>query len=394
MIRQNTKIVEQENINPLLIQDYSTTITILEHLSDAIFILSNSGNIEYANQSAYDMLGLDQDNLINKNIEELIPVSEQNSSILSRVYTGVSVEVETEIKAINYNIPVLINFSLVKDSKNQIRFIIASARDIAWRKEMERVLNQKQILEMSKNRFREMGELTINIVHNLSQPLTSLRLKLELLQKEFKNKKMNPEKIKAHLGKMDQLLDVIDSTVNNARTFATQTEDETFKIIKIKESINNALNQLRYEFTENDIDVITELGNGDPMVMANPLTLQQVFVTLMRMQMKYLASENPTNRKRKIILSMANNQSKWLGIMVTAKCEQDKDYIPQVKEIQIEETFDFDLKVVKLITESLGGDFNWYPQAENGFIFSIRIPVDTDDERAQLRNMIELFHDA
>jgi K+-sensing histidine kinase KdpD len=193
---------------------------------------------------------------------------------------------------------------------------------------------------------------------------------------------------------MNQLLDVIDSTVNNARSFATQTEDESFKIIKIKECIENAIDQLSYEFTENNIALKSELGQDDPLVMANPITLQQIFVTLFRIQMKYLVAENIQSVKRKIILSMADNQSKWLGIMITAQSETNKNDIPQVNEITVEETFDFDLNVVKLIAESLGGDFNWYPQARNGFIFSLRIPIDSDDERAQLRNMIELFHDA
>ena len=68
-------------------------------------------------------------------------------------------------------------------------------------------------------------------------------------------------------------------------------------------------------------------------------------------------------------------------------------YIPEVDETDLQDSYELDLKVVKLIAETLGGDFNWYPQAQNGFIFSIRIPIDVGDERSQLRNMIELFHD-
>ncbi|MCB0281065.1 MAG: PAS domain-containing sensor histidine kinase [Calditrichae bacterium] len=392
-MKQKKSAREQKNVTTNQRQDYLATVTILEHLSDSVFILNNKGIIEYANRSALDMLGMDQSRVLQRHLADFISTQNGSENVFNIALSGNNTEVETEFTAKNFNIPVLINFGTVRDHDGGIRFIIASARDIAWRKEMERVLSQKQILEMSKNRFREMGELTINIVHNLSQPLTSLRLKLDLLQKELNAVNTDKSKSLAHIEKMDQLLDVIDATVNNARSFATQTEDESFKIIRIKDSIANAMHQLSYEFTENNIEISSELGQGEPMVMANPITLQQVFVTLFRMQMKYLSAESAVTAKRKIVISMADNQSKWLGILITAHCEAGKDEIPRVKESHIEETFDFDLNVVKLIAESLGGDFNWYPQASSGFIFSIRIPIDSDDERAQLRNMIELFHD-
>ncbi len=391
---RQTKIVEKTETQKAQVQDYSATITILEHLSDAIFILSNKGFIEYANKSALDMLGVHSFDLINKSIESLVVSDGESKIVLKKINQESFNEIETEFNSKGLTIPVLLNFGVVKNGDGKTSYIIASARDISWRKEMERILNQKQVLAMSKSRFKEMGELTVNMVHNLSQPLTSLRLKLELLQREMRLKNLNKKKVEIHVEKMAQLLDVVDSTIENARRFANQTEDETIKIISLKENLDHALKQLSYEFTENDIEIVCDFDGTDYSVMANPITLQQVFVTLLRMQMKHLIITCSAKAKRKIILKVTNNQSKWLGILVTTQCDySEMMHIPEVKEIDIQDSYELDLKVVKLIAETLGGDFNWYPQAHNGFIFSMRIPIDLDDERNQLRNMIDLFHD-
>ncbi len=376
------------------VQDYSATITILEHLSDAIFILSSNGIIEYANKSALDMLGISSFELINKSVESIIEGNDESNDVLKEINQGSFNEVETRFFVKELSVPVSLSFGVVSNSEGNVNYVITSARDISWRKEMERILDQKQMMAMSKSRFKEMGELTVNMVHNLSQPLTSLRLKLELLQRDLGNKKFSKQKIEIHVNKMAQLLNVVDSTIDNARRFANQTEDQSFKIISLKENLDHALTQMSYEFTENDIEVSCDLDSSDYSVMANPITLQQVFLNLFRMQMKHLVTTSSAKATRKIVIKISNNQSKWLGILVTAQCEyKEKMYIPRVEELDMQESYELDLKVVKIIAESLGGDFNWYPQAQSGFIFSIRIPIDLDDERSQLRNMIELFHD-
>jgi len=53
-------------VSPGLLRDYTTTITILEHLSDAVFILSADGSIQYANHNATDMLRLPIEMLLGK----------------------------------------------------------------------------------------------------------------------------------------------------------------------------------------------------------------------------------------------------------------------------------------------------------------------------------------
>ncbi|MCD6441549.1 MAG: PAS domain-containing protein, partial [Candidatus Marinimicrobia bacterium] len=53
-------------------KDYFTTITILESISDAIFILDKDGKIKYANKGALNILRIDIDDLIGRFIDEIL----------------------------------------------------------------------------------------------------------------------------------------------------------------------------------------------------------------------------------------------------------------------------------------------------------------------------------
>lgn len=389
------KMNKENGLKEQTIHDYAATITILEHLTDAIFILSKMGVVEYANKAALEMVALNMYQLTGLRIDAIVSDDENSAAVLNEILQQTFNEVETEFTAKNYTVPVLLSFGVVKNSKDEVSYIIASARDIGWRKEMERVVSQKQMLAMSKSRYREMGDLTVSMVHNLSQPVTSMRLKMDLLEKELQQKRINKEKVQNHLNKMSELLTVIDENIDNARNFAFKTEDQSYKIISLKENLQHAIEQLKYEFTDKDITINSDFARADYDIMANPITIQQVIVTLLRLQMDHLNLTSSPAGKRSIDIKITDNSSKWLGMMITASCSYaQRDYIPQVKGLNFVEDFDLDLKMVEMVAESLGGDFKWYPQAQEGFIFSLRIPIDTDNERNQLRNMIELFHDA
>jgi len=364
-------------------QDYSTTITILDHLTDAIFILTPQGKIEYANSSALEIIAQSMLEISGKDLSEIVKLHESNH-FLDDINSGLFNEYETEIKGREYAVPVFINFGVVKNNEGVVRYIIASARDVGWRKEMERIVSQRQMMALSKTRYKEMGELAINLVHNVGQPLTALQLKLELARKEMEKERTSSKKMLAHLDKMGDLLESIRGTIENARRFANQTENDTFDVINIVEIIRQAHGQLDYEFTENNVTAHINSDHDQLMIMANPITLQQVFVTLFRIHLRHIITSNPIPENRIIVLNITEMDNKWLEIHIVSGA----DTLPSEEDI----SFKLDLQVVEMIAESAGGDFKWFSSPGSGIIFQIRLPLDSDQERDQLKNLIEMFH--
>ncbi len=364
------------------VPEYNAAVAILEHLHDAIFILNDRGVIEYANKSATELLGVNSYKLNGCSLKEYLFI-DPGDNWFGEALSGSNMEIEAQLKGLEYAIPVLISFGILEDAGTGLRFILVSARDIGWRKEMERLLNQKQIMTLSKSRYKEMGELAINLVHNLGQPLTSLQLKLDLSKKECGKEKPRLEKVITHLEKMGELLQNIHKTVENARRFAHQSEDESLKALNVESALKKALEQLDYEFTEKNIAIVKKTPRKATHILANPLSIQQVLVTLLR-KLIQANLESQIREERSIEIELSAENGKWIAVSI----KSGSAYWQVPDDIMLT----MDLKVVQLIVETTGGDFRWYNNKNSGILFQIRFPLNSGNEREQLQNLIALLH--
>ena len=390
------------------LRDYTTTITILEHLSDAIFILDPGGEIEYANKVALDMLGLELKDLIGSNLDHFlmsdidfghISQSNSNSYLIENIYRGVFNELETSLVNGDYTTPVVISFGLVRNRRGEVNYLIASAKDITIRKQLEREMEQRQLLALSRDRYKELGELAVNMVHNLSQPVTTIRLSIELLQKQLKVGKLDADKTGRALQKIVLMLDAITASITNVRNFAFLTEDESLKPLQINEVLSGALRQLAYDLNERNMKVDVNSSGKLPHIMANPINIQQVFVTLIKYLAQELQNDSAVGGKRrnpyaKITIIVKNIRNRWLQISIGGGRINNKPTADSgsrnADPIVIND--DLELTVVQMIITSIGGDFKAQQTSAGYPGFVLRIPVDLQQERDQLLNLIELMN--
>ncbi len=387
-----------------LARDYSTTVTILEHLSDALFILNAKGQVEYANRVALDMLGLTLKEVLGTpfnsylNAEfdaNLLYDSENPELLLEHIYRGVFSEIETSLVNKDYNTPVVISFGLVRDAQQRVSFIIASAKDITIRKELEKEIQQQQLIALSRDRYKELGELAVNMVHTLSQPITSVRLMLELMEKQVEKDALTKENAKRYFSEIKGLLDTMTTSITNVRNFAFLTEDESLKSVYVEDIIQNALHQLDYEMRERDADIQVHTEKELPSVLANPISLQQVFITLVRFIWDNGLQTEATNGTSTITFDLRSVKGRWLKIVLTNRETGSPDTAGQPQIESAEKPLigsHLDLTVVQIILTSLGGDFAIKNYANGSMDFILRIPADQGGERDQLRNLIELMH--
>lgn len=383
-----------------LSKDYTTTVTILEHLSDALFILNAQGKIEYANRVALDMLNIDLQGLLgtylnsylNAEIDtEVLYDSEKPDLLLENIYKGVFSEIETILIHNEYSTPVIISFGLVRDASENISFIIASAKDITIRKTLEKELQQQQLMTLSRDRYRELGELAVNMVHNLSQPITSVRLMMELMEKQVNAGQMDAEKFKRYFSDTTKLLDGMTSSIAQVRNFAFLTEDEKMKSVHIPDIVQSVLKQLEYELNERDIQINIQSEENLPPVMANPISLQQALNTLLRYFWSELHSSDAEKTEKEIFFNIQNIKNRWLRLSLSNLKTVEQQLKDESAEIPLIGS-QIDLTVVQIILTSLGGDFHIRSYPESQYEFILRIPVDQGAERDQLLNMIELLH--
>jgi len=392
-----------------MVRDYTTTITILEHLSDAVFILNPRGKIEYANKSALEMLHLDMAVVVGQFLDDYLevelPFQSMNADppkdvLIQSIYQGVFNEIETTLGQGIYHTPVMISFGMVPNQQGEIEYIIASAKDISIRKILQNEVKQKQFLSISKDRCKQLGDIAVSFVHNLSQPVTSLQLMVELTQKLLHKNPPDAQKIEQNLSHIAGLLDLVAMSISNVRNFAYLTEDDSLKLQDITEIIDNALKQLSYELTDRDIQTEVDFSATLASVLASSIRLQQVFVTLIKYMM--LFSGNSTiadGEDKKVFISVADHEHKWVKIIIKNQRSKDDNSGDEERvSVPIDETLEtldhgLDIAITKMVIRSLGGDFKMEKYGTTGIAFLIRLPIDQKEEREQLFNMIELFHD-
>ena len=395
----------ESNNKAALSRDYSTTVTILEHLSDALFILNPKGQVEYANSAALDLLGLKFTEILGENFNTYLNAdfdpnmlydADNPDLLLENIYRGDFSEIETSLVHKEYQTPVIISFGLVRDAERKVSFIIASAKDITIRKKLEKEIQQQQLMALSRDRYKELGELAVNMVHNLSQPITSIRLMVELMQKQFNSGTPEPEKFERYFNDIMNLLDTMSTSISQVRNFAFLTEDESIKTVSSMDIIQSALKQLEYEIKDKNISINVQAEKELPPVMANPISLQQVFITLLR----FLWKENQQtdalegqNIGPSIFLVIQNRENRWLRISISRSPDKNNSEVSSEEaEAKPLISSHLDLTVVQIILTSIGGDFSMHHYENGGEEFVLRIPVDKGGERDQLRNLIEMLH--
>ena len=392
-----------------VVRDYTTTVTILEHLSDAVFILNPRGKIEYANKSALDMLHVDMEVVVGQYLDDYLEIElpfqskngdEPKDVLIQSIYQGVFNEIETALGHGVYRTPVMISFGMVPNHQGEIEYIIASAKDISVRKTLQNEVKQKQLLSISRDRYKQLGDMAVSFVHNLSQPVTSLQLMVELTQKLLHKNPPDAQKIEQNLSHIAGLLNLVAMSISNVRNFAYLTEDDSLKLQDVTEIINNTLKQLSYELTEKNIQTEVDFSATRESVLASSIRLQQVFVTLIKYMMLFYGNSTiPEGEDKKVFISVTDHEHKWIKIIIrNQRPEQDKPADEDRISVPLDETLEtldhgLDIAITKMVIRSLGGDFKMEKHGHSGIAFVIRLPIDQKEEREQLFNMIELFHD-
>jgi len=400
---KNSEINNQQTL-----RDYQTTITILEHLSDAIFILNADGTIEYANKTALDILRVKFTDITGKQfIQFLDPEffekkNDQESlgtSFIEKISSGILQNYEVDLIHKDYITPVVLSFGVVWQNNEQVAYIIISAKDITVRRDLERKLSQQQMITIAKDRHRELGEMAVGLVHELSQPLTSLRLILELTQKLNSKSNILDERLEKNLNKMLNLISGMDKSISNVRTFASQTEDESMKPVSLLNAVKEAKELVSYELKNKNIDIDIREQPGLPQVLASPINVQQVFVTLIRsfwenFERYDVESIEKEKWQKKLNVELMNIENKWILVKLedNLNLEEQKDLFLKNSR-STTSGMNLHLATAKLIVHSIGGDLRSQILPTGGLRYKIRIPVDQKEERDELYNLIEMLQD-
>ena len=170
-----------------------------------------------------------------------------------------------------------------------------------------------QLLQAAK--LSGIGETTTSIIHELRQPLNTIRIlaesqkhiilnekidNLENFQKELYE--MLSEDSKDIMNQVDRMAEIID----NMLIYSRQTEEEKKQLVDINSIIERTLKLIGFELKY--INIYKELKDNDTSIFVNPNTINQVLMNLL-INAKHAVENNKNKNKSIWITTYKKNEN-------------------------------------------------------------------------------------
>ncbi|HMG33318.1 MAG TPA: ATP-binding protein [Blastocatellia bacterium] len=172
------------------------------------------------------------------------------------------------------------NLRLERTRKAMIHIMddLRKTTDEMLRREQELRDKQEQLVQAGK--LATLGELTTGVAHELNNPLNNIGLFIGNAIDWVELGQGDSQRI---LGELRHALDQVQKAseiISHLRVFG-RAATFTFEPIAIKPIIQRALSLMNEQLRLRQIEVLLNLCAEEPMVMGNPIQLEQVFLNLL-----------------------------------------------------------------------------------------------------------------
>jgi two-component system C4-dicarboxylate transport sensor histidine kinase DctB len=146
------------------------------------------------------------------------------------------------------------------------------------RREQELREKQEQLVQAGK--LATLGELTTGVAHELNNPLNNIGLfignALDLVQVESTDR----ERVTRELGRALQQVRKATEIISHLRTFGRAAPFSRDPVV-LNQVILQSLSLMQEQLRLRNIEVMLALGENEPVVLGNPVQLEQVFINLL-----------------------------------------------------------------------------------------------------------------
>ncbi len=265
-----------ERLGPTEIQNYLRRLaqekgfleTVFNALQEGILVVDIRGKVLYGNQSAERLLGIDWEGALGKSISRYLPDVAWPSLFASGQIFSRDLEITyPEMRYLNCSaVP------LEKGPEGADAFVVII---------YDMTANREKTLEMIESeKLNALTLLAAGVAHELGNPLNSLQIHTELLQRELARKKTKTS-VADSLAAIRSELQRLDVIVNQ---FLRAIRPASPKLLPtaLNEIVRDAVLFLTPQMENRDVLVEMELSKDMPPVRADRDQLRQAFFNVMK----------------------------------------------------------------------------------------------------------------
>ena len=169
----------------------------------------------------------------------------------------------------------------LEDSRKAMIHIMGDLRETTaemQRREQELRDKQEQLVQAGK--LATLGELTTGVAHELNNPLNNTGLfvgnAIDLIELGATDKGQIVRELRHAMQQVGKATEII----SHLRTFG-RAAPVSREPISLRQVIERAMSLMREQLRLREIEVAVDLGPEEPVVVGNPIQLEQVFINLL-----------------------------------------------------------------------------------------------------------------
>lgn len=169
----------------------------------------------------------------------------------------------------------------------------------------KRLLAEQQLIQSSK--MATLGEMSTGVAHELNQPLSVIKTASSFLYKKAKKgEAVDDETMKTMACEIDSQVDRASKIINHMREFGRKSGPVKEKV-QLNEALKRAFEIFSQQLKLREIEVVMDLQQDLPSVMADSNRLEQVFINLLinardAIEAKWWGYADPRSESKKIFL--------------------------------------------------------------------------------------------
>ncbi|MBI4180885.1 MAG: PAS domain S-box protein [Chloroflexi bacterium] len=256
-------ITERQQAEKTLVAQKELTDRILTSTPNAVLVIDRDLKIVLANQAFYQIFKVAGGGVEGKPLGDVLPIIELEEAI-SRTLVDQQFQSSMEFK-----------YKLGSSEMTLVTHIIPMAEEeilLIFRNVTEERVRQEQQYHI--NRLASIGELVAGVAHELNNPLASVIGYSELVLSGELSPAMKSDIEVIHSNAQRAV-----TIVRNLLAFARRQEPQK-RLLNVNDLIRHVMEMRGYELKVGNIEVITEISDELPNVLADSQQLEQVFLNI------------------------------------------------------------------------------------------------------------------